>query len=118
MKPSFPIGVGTAVVSTAELIDAVSAASVAAAKLLSPEFPSASLFEGLPEETLQETYGPGKPEEAVDETMDEGIMDITNTIFEEESDDVDGAEEEEEQEGTDGTEEEDDIHNAEEEEEE
>jgi len=26
--------------------------------------------------------------------MDEGIMDITNTIFEEESDDVDGSEEE------------------------
>jgi hypothetical protein len=34
VKPSFPTGVGTAVVSSAELIDAVSAASVSAAKVL------------------------------------------------------------------------------------
>ena len=61
MKPSFPTGVGTAVVSTAELVNAVSAASVAAAKVLGPELPSASLFEGPPEDTLPETYGPGKP---------------------------------------------------------
>jgi hypothetical protein len=39
--------------------------------------------------------------------MDEGIMDITNTIFEEESDDVDGSEEE--QEDVDGTEEEQEV---------
>jgi hypothetical protein len=37
VKPSFPVGVGTAVVSTAELISAVSAASVAATKLLGTE---------------------------------------------------------------------------------
>jgi hypothetical protein len=61
MKPSFPTGVGTAVVTTAELVNAVSAASVAAAKVLGPELPSASLFEGPPEDTLPETYGPGKP---------------------------------------------------------
>jgi hypothetical protein len=61
MKPSFPTGVGTAVVSTAELVNAVSATSVAAAKVLGPELPSASLFEGPPEDTLPETYGPGKP---------------------------------------------------------
>jgi hypothetical protein len=48
MKPSFPVGVGTAVVSAAELIDAVSAASVATAKLLGSKLPSASLFEGHP----------------------------------------------------------------------
>jgi hypothetical protein len=66
MKPSFPIGVGTAVVSTAELIDAVSASSVATAKLLGPELPSASLFKGSPEDTLPETYGPGKSEEGND----------------------------------------------------
>jgi hypothetical protein len=64
MRPSFPTGVGTAVFSTAELINAVSAASVAAAEVLGPELPSASLFEGPPEDTLLETYGPGKPEEA------------------------------------------------------
>jgi len=64
VKPSFPTGVGTAVVSTADLVDAASAASVAAAKVLGPELPSASLFEGPPEDTLLETYGPGKPEEA------------------------------------------------------
>jgi hypothetical protein len=34
VKPSFPTGVGTAVVSSAELIDAVSATSVSAAKVL------------------------------------------------------------------------------------
>jgi hypothetical protein len=38
--------------------------------------------------------------------MDEGIMDITNTIFEEESDDVDGSEEEQE---VDGAEEEQEV---------
>jgi hypothetical protein len=42
------VGVGTAVVSAAELIDAVSAASVATAKLLGSKLPSASLFEGHP----------------------------------------------------------------------
>jgi hypothetical protein len=53
MKPSFPVGVGTAVVSAAELIDAVSAASVATAKLLGSKLPSASLFEGHPEEACR-----------------------------------------------------------------
>jgi hypothetical protein len=47
--------------------------------------------------------------------MDEGIMDITNTIFEEESDGVDGSEEE--QEDVDGTEEEQEVDGAEEEQE-
>ncbi len=94
MTPSFPIGVGTAVVSTAELVDAVSAASVATAKLLGPELPSASLFKGSPEDTLPDTYGPGKSKEGNYETTGEGVMDVTNTIFEEESDDVDGSEEE------------------------
>ena len=122
VKPSFPTGVGTAVVSTAELIDAVSATSVAA-QVLGPELPSASLFQDPPEDTLPETYGPGKPEEADNEATDEGIMDVTNAIFEEENDDVDeekedidGNDEEEEQEGTDGTEEEEEVDYGEEEE--
>jgi len=47
--------------------------------LLKPLVPSflQHLFEGTPEDTLPETYGPGEPEEADDEAMDEGIMDIT-----------------------------------------
>jgi hypothetical protein len=56
--------------------------------------------------------------------MDEGVMAITNTIFEEDTDDVDeeqedvdGTEEEEEQEGADGAEEEEEVDNSEEEEE-
>ena len=77
----------------------MSAASVATAKLLGSKLPSASLFEGPPEDTLLETYGPGKPEEADDEATDEGVMDVTNAIYEEENDDVD-----EEQEDVDGTE--------------
>jgi hypothetical protein len=81
MKPSFPTGVGTVVFSTAELVDAVSAASGATAIVLGPKLPSASLFEGPPEDTLPETYGPGKPKEADDEATDEGIMDVTNAIF-------------------------------------
>ncbi len=93
----------------------MSAASVATAKLLGPELPSASLFEGTPEETLPETYGPGKPEEADDETMDEGVMDVTNAIFEEEQEDVVGSEEE--QEDIDGAEEEQEVDGTEEEEE-
>jgi hypothetical protein len=137
VKPSFPTGVGTVVVSTAELVDAVSATSVAAATVLGPELPSASLFEGPPEDTLLETYGPSKPEEADDKATDEGIMDVTNAIFEEDNDDIDeeqedfdgteeekeqevahGSEEEEqEQEGGDGTEEEEKVSNGEEEEE-
>jgi len=119
MRPSFPTGVGTAVFSTAELINAVSAASVAAAEVLGPELPSASLFEGPPEDTLLETYGPGKPEEADDEATDEGVMDVTNAIYEEENDDVDeeqedvdGTEEEEEQEGADGGDEEEEQEGA------
>jgi hypothetical protein len=102
----------------------VSATSVAAAKVLGPELPSASLFEGPPKDTLPETYGPGKPKEVDDEAMDEGVMAVTNTIFEkntddgdEEREDFDGAEEEEEQEGADGTEEEEEVDNVEEEEE-
>jgi hypothetical protein len=83
VKPSFPTGVGTVIVSTAELVAAVSAASVAIATVLGPELPSASLFEGPPEETLPETYGPGEPEEADNEATDEGVMDVTNAIFEE-----------------------------------
>jgi len=101
VKPSFPTEVGTVVVSTAELVAAASAALVAIAKFLGPELPSASLFEGPPEVTLPETYGPGEPEEADDEATDEGIMDVTNAIFEEANDDVD-----EEQEDFNGTEEE------------
>jgi hypothetical protein len=134
VKPSFPTGVGTVVVSTAELVDAVSAASVAATTVLGLELPSASLFEGCPEDTLPETYGPGEPEEADNEATDEGIMDVTNAIFEEDNDavdevqeDFDGTEEEEqegahgaekeeqEQEGGDGTEEEEEVGNCEEE---
>jgi hypothetical protein len=91
VKPSFPVGVGTAVVSTAELVGAVSAASVATAKLLGPQLPSASLFEGPPEESLLETYGCGVSDEADNETMDEGIMDVAHDIFEEEKED-DGTE--------------------------
>jgi hypothetical protein len=137
VKPSFPTEVGTVVVSTAELVAAVSAASVAVATVLGPELPSASLFEGLPEETLPETYGPGEPQEADNEAMDESIMDITNAIFEEENDDVDeeqedfngteeenekevahgGEEEEQGHEGGDGAEEEEKVDNGEEEEE-
>jgi len=107
VKPSFPTEVGTVVVITAELVAAASAASIAiaVAKVLGPELPSASLFECSTEETLPETYGPGEPEDAVDEATDEGIMDITNAIFEEANDDVDeepddfnGAEEETEKE--------------------
>jgi hypothetical protein len=134
VKPSFPAGVGTVVVSTAELVDAVSAASVAATTVLGLELPSASLFEGCPEDTLPETYGPGEHEEADNEATDEGIMDVTNAIFEEDNDavdevqeDFDGTEEEEqegahgaekeeqEQEGGDGTEEEEEVGNCEEE---
>jgi hypothetical protein len=89
VKSSFPTEVGTVVDSTTELVAAASAASVAVAKVLGPELPSASLFEGPPEGTLPETYGPGKPEEADGEAMDEGIMDVTNAIFEEANDDVD-----------------------------
>ena len=63
-KPSFPTEVGTVVVSIAELVAAASAASVAIAKVLGPRLPSTSLFECPPVETLPETYGPGKPEEA------------------------------------------------------
>jgi hypothetical protein len=44
---------------------------------------------------LLETYGPGKPEDGDDETMDEGFMDVTNAILEEENDDIDGEEEQE-----------------------
>jgi hypothetical protein len=115
----------------------VSAASVAVATVLGPELPSASLFEGPPEGTLPETYGPGEPEEADNEAMDEGIMDVTNAIFEEANDDVDeeqedfnGPEEENEKEvvrgsqeeeqgheGGDGTEDEEKVDNGEEEEE-
>jgi hypothetical protein len=69
----------------------VSAASVATAKLLGPELPSASLFEGPPEESLPETYGCGVSDEADNETMDESIMDVANDIFEEEKED-DGTE--------------------------
>jgi hypothetical protein len=87
---------------------------------------------------LPETYGPGEPEEADNEARDEGVMDITYAIFEEDNDDVDeehedfdgaeeenekevahgGEEEEQEQEGGDGAEEEEKVDNGEEEEEE
>jgi hypothetical protein len=73
VKPSFPTEVGTVVVSTAELVAAASAASVAVAKVLGPELPSASLFECPLEETLPETYGPGEPEDADNEATDEGV---------------------------------------------
>jgi hypothetical protein len=81
VKPSFPTGVGTVVVSTAGLVAAVSATSVAVATVLAPELPSASLFEGPPEDTLPETYAPGAPEEADNEAADEGVMDITKCYF-------------------------------------
>jgi hypothetical protein len=117
VKPSFQTQVGTVVVSTAELVAAVSAASVAVAKVLGPELPSASLFEGPPEVTLPETYGPGEPEEVDDEATDEGVMDVTNVIFEEANDDVDeeqedfnGAKEENEKEVARGGEEEEQGH--------
>jgi hypothetical protein len=86
VKPSFPTEVGTVVVSTAELVAAASAASVAVAKVLGPDLPSASLFEAPPEEAFPETYGPGEPEEADDEATDKGVMDVTNAIFEEAKD--------------------------------
>jgi hypothetical protein len=95
----------------------VSAASVAVAKVLGPELPSASLFECPQEETLPESYGPGEPEDADDEATDEGVMDVTNAIFEEPNDDVDeepddfnGAEEETEKEVAHGGEEEEQGH--------
>ena len=86
VKPSFPTEVGTVVVSTAELVAAASAASVAVAKVLGPDLPSASLFEAPQEEAVPETYGPGEPEEADKEATDEGVMDVTNSIFEEAKD--------------------------------
>ncbi len=55
VKPSSPTEVGTVVVSTAELVAAASAASVAVAKVLGPDLPSASLFEAPPEEAFPET---------------------------------------------------------------
>jgi len=89
VKSSFPTQVGTVVVSTAELVAAASAASVAVAKVLGPDLPSASLFEAPQEEAVPETYGPGEPEEADEEATDEGVMAVTNWIFE------DGKDEEE-----------------------
>jgi hypothetical protein len=86
VKPSFPTEVGTVVVSTAELVAAASAASIAVAKVLGPDLPSASLFEAPPEEAVPETYGPGEPEEADNEATDKGVMDVTNAIFEEAKD--------------------------------
>jgi hypothetical protein len=83
VKSAFPTEVGTVVVSTAEL---VAAASVAVAKVLGPDLPSASLFEAPQEEAVPETYGPGEPEEADEEATDEGVMDVTNSIFEEAKD--------------------------------
>jgi hypothetical protein len=126
VKPSFPTEVGTVVVSTAKLVAAASAASVAIAKVLGPDLPSASLFEAPPEEAFPETYGPGEPEEADNEATDEGIMDITNAIFEEAKDEEEtekevahgGEEEEQGHEGGNGAEEEDFEDNGEEEEEE
>jgi hypothetical protein len=111
VKPSFPTEVGTVVVSTAELVAAASASS---------------LFEAFPEEAFPETYGPGEPEEAGDEAMDEGIMDVTNAIFEEAKDEEEtekevahgGEEEEQGHGGGNGAEEEDFEDNGEEEEEE
>jgi hypothetical protein len=117
VKPSFPTEVGTVVVSTAELVADASASSVGIAKVLGPELPSASLFEGPPEEALPETYGPGEPEEADNEATDEGVKDVTNAIFEEANDDVDeepddfnGAEEETEKEVAHGGDEEEQGH--------
>jgi hypothetical protein len=74
VKSSFPTQVGTVVVSTAELVDAASAASVAVAKVLGPDLPSASLFEAPQEEADPETYGPGEPEEVDKEVTDEGVI--------------------------------------------
>ena len=89
MKSSFPSQVGTVVVSTAELVAAASAASVAVAKVLGPDLPSASLFEAPQEEAVPETYGPGEAEEVDEEATDEGVMVVTNSIFEEAKDEED-----------------------------
>jgi hypothetical protein len=86
VKSSFPTQVGTVVVSTAELVAAASAASNAVAKVLGPDLLSASLFEAPQEEAVPETYGPGEPEEADNKATDEGVMDVTNSIFEEAKD--------------------------------
>ena len=89
VKSSFPSQVGTVVVSTAELVAAASAASVAVAKVLGPDLPSASLFEAPQEEAVPETYGPGEAEEVDEEATDEGVMVVTNSIFEEAKDEED-----------------------------
>ena len=51
-----------------------------------PDLPTASLFEAPHEEAVPETYGPGEAEEADKEATDEGVMDVTNSIFEEAKD--------------------------------
>jgi hypothetical protein len=73
VKSSFPTQVGTVVVSTAELVAAASAASVAVAKVFGPDLPSASLFEAPQEEAVPETYGPGDEEETDKEVAIVGL---------------------------------------------
>jgi hypothetical protein len=51
-----------------------------------PEVRTLMDVEAPQEEAVPETYGPGEAEEADNEATDEGVMDVTNSIFEEAKD--------------------------------